>query len=225
MRRRDFIRLLGGAAAAWPVAARAQQGERMRRIGVSCWSRQRTIRKCQRRVAAFQRGCSEWAGQRPQCADRHRWADGRCRSSDAEYAAELVALAPDVILAIGSPTAAAAARRLRTVPIVFVIVVDPVGAGFVASLARPGGNVTGFISFRISASAAKWLELLKEIAPSVTRAAVLRDPEIGARNRPVRGHPGAAPPSGVEVSPSTCASAGEIERAINGVRAARRMAA
>ena len=186
MRRREFITLLGGAAAAWPLAARAQQAERMRRIGVLI-SWRGDDPEAQARFAAFCRGCSNWAG--PTAATCGSTPLG---AGDADrirrYAAELVALAPDVILATGGSTVAPLLQATRTVPIVFVNVIDPVGAGFVESLARPGGNATGFTSFEYGLSG-KWLELLKEIAPGVTRAAVLRDPAL-RRDRPVGRHPG-----------------------------------
>jgi putative tryptophan/tyrosine transport system substrate-binding protein len=173
VRRRDFITLVGGAAASWPVAARAQQRERMRRIGV-LMPMSEDHSTGQRFLAAFRRGLQELG-----------WAEGhtvqiemRRASGDAErtrrYAEELVALAPDVILAGSTSSVTALRRTTRAVPIVFVGIVDAVGSGMVASLARPRGNATGFIVFEY-AIAAKWLELLKEIAPGVTRAAVLRD--------------------------------------------------
>ena len=144
MKRREFITLLGGAAAAWPLAARAQQPERMRRIGVLL-STAADDPEFSARTGTFLQGLAAIGlDRRPQLAHRHRWAAG-----DAElyrkYAAELVALAPDIILASSSPTVAALRQATRTVPIVFAHAVDPVGAGFVDSLARPGGNVTGFI--------------------------------------------------------------------------------
>src|SRR6516225_4509077 len=152
MKRRDFITLLGGAAAAWPLAARAQQRERMRRIGmlVNFASIHIDIR---------------WAADD---SERYR-----------QYSEELVGLSPDVILAGASPSVAALKRVTRSVPIVFAGVIDPVGAGFVNSLARPGGNATGFAAFEYSISG-KWLEVLKELAPNVTRAAILRDPTFAA---------------------------------------------
>jgi putative ABC transport system substrate-binding protein len=178
MIRREFISLLGGAAVAWPLAARTQQGERPRRIGV-LMNLAADDPQGQARIAAFVQGLAQlgWTEGRNVRID-YRWGPG-----DAEryrrYAAELVRLAPDIILASASPTVAAFQQTNRTVPIVFASVIDPVGAGFVASLARPGGNATGFITFEY-ALAAKWLELLKEIAPGVTRAAVLRDPATAA---------------------------------------------
>ena len=186
MKRREFITLLGGAAAAWPLAARAQQAERMRRIGV-LMPLAADDPESQRRIAAFLQGLQQlgWTDGRNMRIDT-RWATG-----DADrlrrHAAELVALAPDVILASGGTVVAPLLQATRTVPIVFALIVDPVGAGFVASLARPGGNATGF-HVRIRPGG-KWLELLKEIAPGVTRAAVLRDPAYPG-DRPVRRHPG-----------------------------------
>jgi putative tryptophan/tyrosine transport system substrate-binding protein len=178
VRRREFITLLGGAAVAWPLAARAQQGERMRRIGVFM-NLASDDAEGQARNAAFLQGLQQsgWTVSRNVQID-YRWSAG-----DAElfrrHAAELAVLAPDVILATGSATVGPLLQATRTVPIVFVQVPDPVGAGFVESLARPGGNATGFTIFEYGISG-KWLELLKEIAPSVTRVAVLRDPAIAA---------------------------------------------
>ena len=173
MKRREFITLLGGAAAAWPLAARAQQAERVRRIGVH-HPAPRTIRTSgpPRRVPAGIAAIG--LDRRPQRADRHRWTEGDA-DHIRKYVAELVALAPDVILATGVVQSRPLLQLTRTVPIVFPAVSDPVGAGFVDSLARPGGNATGFHAFEYGLSG-KWLELLKQIAPSVTRAAILRDP-------------------------------------------------
>ena len=176
MRRRDFAILLGSAAVAWPLAAPAQQPERMRRIGV-LMSVAADDPEGQARVAAFVQGLQQlgWIDDRNVRIDT-RWGAGdadRYRS----YAAELVALAPDVILASGGSVVGALRQATRTVPIVFTQTPDPVGAGFVESLAMPGGNATGFTLFEYGISG-KWLELLKEIAPRVTRAAVLRDPAI-----------------------------------------------
>src|SRR5215831_8243378 len=176
MRRREFITLLGGATAAWPLAASAQQRERMRRIGVLI-PLTADDPESQRRVTAFVQGLQElgWTDGRNVRLDI-RWTAG-----DAERmrrnAAELVALAPDVILASGGTVVSALLQASRTVPIVFTLTPDPVGAGFVASLARPGRNATGFTGFEYGLSA-KWLELLKEVAPRVSRAAVLRDATI-----------------------------------------------
>ena len=178
MRRREFITLLGGAAAAWPLAARAQQPERMRRIGV-LMNRVADDPEAQARFKAFVQGLQQlgWAEGR-NARMEVRWTAGVAANLH-RYAAELVALMPDVILADGAVSVSALQRATRSVPIIFVAVPDPVGAGFVKSLARPGGNTTGFTAFEY-AIAAKWLELLKEIAPRVMRAAVLRDPTIAA---------------------------------------------
>src|SRR5262249_30340553 len=177
IRRREFITLLGGAVA-WPLATRAQQGERMRRVGVlHNFAADDPV--VQARHGVFLQGLQQagWTIGRNVEVET-RWAAGepdRLRT----HAAELVALAPAVILAAGNAGAAPLLQATRTVPIVFVIVPDPVGAGFVDSLARPGGNATGFTAFEYGISG-KWLELLKEIAPHMTRAAVLRDPALAA---------------------------------------------
>jgi putative ABC transport system substrate-binding protein len=176
VRRREFITLLGGAAAAWPLAARAQHGERVRLIGVLLSTHEGDPgRRAQ--LAAFVQRLTElgWAEGRNARLDV-RWTAG---SIDAarKHAAELVALAPDVIVTDTSFDVAAVQHATRTVPIVFGDVIDPVGNGLVDSLARPGGNTTGFTAFEY-AIGAKWLELLKEVAPRVTRAVVLRDPTI-----------------------------------------------
>src|SRR5215468_2407912 len=177
MRRREFIRFITGAAAAYlPVVARAQQGERMRRIGVLI-GQVADDPQGKPRVAAFLQGLQTlgWTeGRNVQIDIRWGVADG---ASSRRYAAEMVALAPDVILTGGSAATAAVQEVTRTLPIVFVNVSDPVGAGYVSSLARPGGNVTGFTFLEYGASG-KWLELLKEIAPNVKRVAVLRDPTL-----------------------------------------------
>ena len=177
MRRRTFITLLGSTAAAWPLAARAQQGERMRRIGVLVSVADDP--EGQARIAAFLHHLQQlgWADGRNVRIDI-RWAGGDA-DRFRKYAAELVALAPDVILAAGGAVVPSLLQATRTVPIVFTQTSDPVGAGFVDSLARPGGNATGFLGFEYGIGA-KWLELLKEIAPRVTRAAVIRDVAIAS---------------------------------------------
>src|SRR5262245_44357820 len=178
MRRRDFITLLGGTAAAWPLAARAQQAERMRRIGVLT-NLAADDAEAQLRNTAFVQALAQlgWAvGQNLQI--EHRWAGGDA-DRIRKYAAELVALTPNVILATGAAGVAPLLQVTRTVPVVFALVPDPVGAGFIDSLARPGGNATGFVQFEYGISG-KWLELLKEIAPDMTRVAVLRDPATTA---------------------------------------------
>jgi len=215
MTRRQFITLLGGAAAAWPLAARAQQGERVRRIGV-LHNRAADDALGQARHGAFLQGLRQagWTIGRNIQAEA-RWAgadDDRIRT----YAAELVALAPDIILATGNDGAAPLLQATRSVPIVFVIVPNPVGAGFVDSLARPGGNATGFTSFEYGLSA-KWLELLKEVAPRVTRAGVLRDPALASGPAYFAAVQSVAPSLGVDVSPVNVRDASEIEPAIAAV--------
>jgi putative tryptophan/tyrosine transport system substrate-binding protein len=212
MKRREFITLLGAGAAAWPLAARAQQPERMRRIGVLL-STAADDPESSARTASFLKGLQQlgWIEGRNLRIDI-RWAAG-----DAElyrkYAAELVALAPDVILASSSPTVAALQAATRTVPIVFAHAVDPVGAGFVDSLARPGGNATGFVLFEYGISA-KWLELLKEIAPALKRVAVLRDSTTAAGMGQFGAIQSVAPSFGMEVNPVSLRDPGEIERGI-----------
>ena len=212
MNKREFITLLGGATVAWPLAARAQQPERMRRIGV-LMALAADDPEGQARIKVFEQGLNElgWSVVRNLRID-YRWAAGdtnRYRS----YAAELLALAPDVVVAAGS-AAMGALQATRSVPVVFVQVGDPVGAGFVESLARPGGNATGFSVFEYGISA-KWLELLKEIAPHVTRVAVLRDPAIAAGTGQFGAIQSVAPSFGVELTPVNVRDPGEIERVVS----------
>ncbi len=210
MRRREFIAGLGSAAA-WPMVARAQS-ERARRIGV-LQSIAADDPEGPARMAGFLQGLQKlgWSEGRNVRIDI-RWATANATEIRRD-AAELVALAPDVILATSSPTVAELQMATRTVPIVFAHAVDPVGAGFVDSLARPGGNATGFILFEYGMSA-KWLELLKEIAPSVTRVAVLRDAAIAAGTGQFGAIQSVAPSFGVELSPVNVRDPGEIEQAI-----------
>jgi putative tryptophan/tyrosine transport system substrate-binding protein len=209
--RRKFLATLGGAAG-WPLAARAQQPERMRRIGV-LMNTSADDPEGQARIAAFHQGLQEWGWT----LGRNARIDVRWGAVDADnsrrYAAELVALTPDVILASASAAMGALQQTTRTVPIVFAIIIDPVGAGFVESLAHPGGNVTGFMTFEYSLSG-KWLELLKEIAPGVTRAAVLRDPAVGSGTGQYAIIQAVAQSLGVELRPVDVRDPGEIERAI-----------
>jgi len=210
MKRRKFITLLSGAAA-WPVAARAQQPERVRRIGVLVPTADDL--EARTRFTTFQ-----------QALQGLGWTDGRNVHIDSrfsagnaadtrKYAAELAALAPDVILAVGSPGLPLLLQATQTVPIVFVVVPDPVGAGYVESLSRPGGNATGFMMFEYNLCG-KWLELLKEIAPGVTRAAVLRDPAIVAGIGQFAVIQSVAPSVGVDVTPVNLGNSAEIERAV-----------
>jgi ABC-type uncharacterized transport system substrate-binding protein len=211
MRRRQFILTLG-AAAAWPLAARAQQLATMRRVG-ALMNLAADDPEAQRRVTAFVQGLQQlgWTDGRNVRID-FRWG-----AADAErirtYAAELVALAPDVILAAGAVTVGPLQQASRTVPIVFAGVTDPVGAGIVASLARPGGNATGFMNFEYGVSG-KWLELLKQIAPRVTRAAVLRDSTLMASMGQFAAIQSVAPSFGVELSPIDTRQSDEIEHAV-----------
>jgi putative ABC transport system substrate-binding protein len=212
MRRREFITFLSGAATTWPLVARAQQPVTIRRIGI-LMNVAADDPEAQDRNLAFLQALHElgWTEDRNVQVD-YRWAAG-----DADrlrrYAAELVALAPAVVLASGTSTVGPLQRASATVPIVFAGVADPVGAGFVDSMARPGRNATGFISFEYGLSA-KWLELLKQVAPGVTRVAVLRDPDISGGTGQFGAIQSVAPSFGVELSPINVRDSGEIERAI-----------
>jgi putative tryptophan/tyrosine transport system substrate-binding protein len=211
MGRREFVMLLGGAAAALPITARAQQAERMRRIGV-LMSTAADDPEGRARIAAFLGGLQQlgWThGRNAQIEVRWPRNDAEAR----QYAAELVALAPDVMLATGVYAGRLLQQETQTVPIVFVLVIDPVGAGFVARLARPGGNATGF-SFSEYGVSGKWLELLKELAPGVTRAAVLRDPTDPAGIGQWGAIQSVAPSLGVELTPIGVRDASEIERGV-----------
>jgi putative tryptophan/tyrosine transport system substrate-binding protein len=210
--RREFITLLGGAAAAWPVAARAQQPERMRRIAVFS-NRSADDPEWQARMAAFHQGLQElgWT------VGRNIRIEHRVGFGDSEFlrrrAAELVALAPDAIVVNGNSPLAPLLQATRQVPVVFVNVEDPVGAGFVASLARPGGNATGFALFEFGMSG-KWLELLKQIAPGLKRAAMLRDPATSNGVAQFAVLSAAAHPLGVVVSPLDEREPDGIERGV-----------
>ena len=214
LRRRQFITLLGGAAAAWPVVVRAQQADRVRRIGALMYLAADDP-ESPARVAAFARGLQElgWIEGR-NIQIEYRWGGGdmdRVR----RFAAELVALAPDVILVSSGSALAALQNATRTVPIVFVNVTDPVGAGYVASLSRPGANTTGFTLFEYGTSG-KWLELLKQIAPAMTRAAVIRDPSITSGTAQFAAIQAVAPSIGVELTPVDARDASGIEQTIAG---------
>jgi len=212
MRRRDFIRAIVGSATAWPLTSRAQQSKPLRRVA-ALMPYSANDPQAQNRNAAFLQGLQQlgWTvGQNVQID--YRWSAGS-EDDTRKYAAELVALAPDVIFTSGSGAVDALRRATRTVPIVFALVADPVGAGFVSGLARPGGNVTGFTNFDYSI-AAKWLSVLKEIAPNTTRAAVLRDPAITSGIGQWGAIQSASSSVGIEVNPISLTNAGEMESAL-----------
>jgi putative ABC transport system substrate-binding protein len=212
MRRREFIRIIAGSAAILPLATFAQQPERMRRIGVLMPGAADDA-EYRTRMAAFLQELQRlgWSDGRNVRIDS-RWAAGDANLI-RKYAAELIALAPDVILAPGSTSVGPLLQATRTVPIVFTTLLDPVGAGFVDSLARPGGNATGFIAFEYGLSG-KWLELLKQIAPSLTRVAILRDPATAAGIGQFAAIQSVAPSFAVELRPIDMREVGEIERAV-----------
>jgi len=213
MRRREFVTLVGGAAA-WPIAAHAQQGERMRRIGALSSGGAVDDSETKTFLAAFRQELEQlgWT------EGRNVQIDARFGQGDADrirkYAAELVALAPDVIFSTGGAATELLTKMTRTVPIVFAVVPDPVGSGFVDSLSQPGGNATGFLQFEYSLSA-KWLELLKEIAPALTRAAVLWDPSQTTSIGQFAVIQSVAPSHGVDVRPVNLMARSEVERTIS----------
>jgi len=211
MRRRQFIGGLAGAAA-WPLRTHAQQPERMRRIGVLLLATADDV-EFQARVGAFLQALALWGwtiGHNVRIETR--WATTDI-AEIRRHAAELAALAPDLILASGTSTVGTLLQATRTVPIVFPLATDPVGVGFVESLARPGGNATGFMNFEYGMGG-KWVELLKQLAPGVTRVAVLRDPAQGTGTSQFAAIQAVAPSIGVEVSPVNMRDPGEIERAV-----------
>jgi putative ABC transport system substrate-binding protein len=212
MQRREFISLLGGAAVSWPLAARAQQPERVRRIGV-LMSLAADDKESQVRLAAFTRALQDlgWTTGRDLHIDI-LWGDDNIEVAH-HNAAELVALAPDVMIASGSAAASSLKRATTAVPIVFVQVAEPLDGGLIESFAKPGGNVTGFASIAYGVSA-RWLELLKEIAPGVTRVVVVRDPDSGAGAAQLAAIQSVAPSLGMELSPVGVREPSAIERAI-----------
>ena len=213
MKRRQFITLLGGAAAAWPLAVRAQQGERVRRIGLFT-NLAADDAEAQARNAAFLQALQQlgWT------SGNNVQIDFRFGAGDAErnrrYANELVALAPDVIVATGSPVVEPLRQVTRSVPIIFLQVTDPVGAGLVASLAQPGGNMTGFTNYEYGMSG-KWLELLKEVAPRLARLLVLREAGSVSGIGQLAAIQALAPSLGVELRPADVRDASEVERDIS----------
>jgi len=212
MRRREFIKVFAHSAVIWPLVARAQQSEQIRTVGV-LMNRAEDDPDGQARLTAFVQGLQSlgWVDGRNVRIDV-RWGEDKI-DRERKYAAELVALAPDIVMASGSPSVVALQHLSSTLPIVFAAVVDPVGAGFVDSLARPGGNATGFMIYEYSLGG-KWLELLKQVAPSVVRVAVLRDPNVPSGNVLFGAIQNAAQSLGVEVRPITVHDADAIERAI-----------
>jgi putative ABC transport system substrate-binding protein len=210
MRRREFLGIITGAAAAWPVVSRAQQGERIRRIGV-LHAQAADDPKSQARIIALVQELQQvgWSDGRNVRIDI-RWSAGNAANT-RKYAEEIVARAPNVILTSGAAPLAQLLQATRTVPIVFVLVADPVGAGFVDSLARPGGNATGFTALEYGFGA-KWLELLKELGPRLTRAAVIRDPALSVGIGMFGAIQSAASTVGMEISPINIRDAGEIDR-------------
>jgi ABC-type uncharacterized transport system substrate-binding protein len=212
MRRREFITLLGGTVMAWPLAAHAQQAERVRRIGV-LMPFTANDPEAQARNVVFEQSLRQlgWTVGRDLQIDYR--SPGGDAASIRRDAAELVALAPDVLLAVGSSTTGLLLQATQTIPVVFVNLADPVGAGFVQSLARPGGNATGFTNYEYSMSG-KWVELLKQIAPHVTRVAVFRDPTLAAGIGQFSAIQSVAQSFGVELTPFSVRDPGEIERGV-----------
>jgi len=214
MRRREFIRgIAGWTAAGWPLATKAQQSERIRRVGVLMPFTVNDT-EAEARNAVFEQSLRQlgWTIGRDLQID-YRWPGGDA-ASIRRAAAELVALAPDVLLAAGSSTTGPLQQTTQTIPIVFANLADPVGAGFVQSLARPGGNATGFTTYEYSMSG-KWVELLKQIAPHVTRVAVIRDPATAAGIGQFSAIQSVAHSLGVELTPFSARDAGDIERGID----------
>lgn len=215
MRRRDFVNVIIGSAVGWPLVARAQQSEHVRRVAVlsSAGSIDTSDPETQTNVTAFVQALQQlgWENGRNLRID-HR-VGGNNVERIRKHVAELAALAPDVIVTAGATSVGPLLQATRTVPVVFVNVADPVGAGYAESLARPGGNATGFVSFEYNLSG-KWVELLKQIAPNVTRAGILRDPTISSGIGQFAVIQSVAPSIGVDVSPIGLRDSGEIERGI-----------
>ena len=215
MLRREFITLLGGALVAWPIAAKAQQPERIRRIGVLVGQAENDT-DAKARLTGFRQGLERlgWSEGRNVSVD-YRFSAGRAEHVEA-LAKELVALQPDVIIAQGTSVTAALQRESNKIPIVFVTVSDPIGSGFVASLPRPGGNITGLLQYE-AGIIGKWMAMLKEIAPSLTRAALVANPKVTAYDYFLRAAEAAAPSLAIEIVPSPIESAADIERVIDSI--------
>ena len=215
MQRREFLGVLGGAAAAWPLAARAHQGERVRRIGVLVGQAENDP-DAKARLTGFQEALAKagWSEGRNVSVD-YRFAAGRAEHVEA-LAKELVALQPDVIIAQGTSVTAALQRESNKIPIVFVTVSDPIGSGFVASLPRPGGNITGVLQYE-AGIVGKWMAMLKEIAPRLARAALVANPKVTAYDYFLRAAEAAAPSLAIEIVPSPIESTADIERVIDSV--------
>jgi putative ABC transport system substrate-binding protein len=212
VKRREFITLLGGTSVAWPLAARAQQPDRMKRIGVLMGTAESDPEQ-KALVAAFVRALADFGWKDGgNVRIEYRWASGDADLLRA-HAAELARLVPDVIFGQGTPIVTAMQRQSRTTPIVFVMVTDPIGSGLVASLANPGGNITGFSNYEYTMGG-KWLETLREVSPGMHRVAVIYNPDNSALPGAVRAIEGAAPTLGVQVTAAPVRSAAEIERAI-----------
>jgi putative tryptophan/tyrosine transport system substrate-binding protein len=211
MKRREFIMLLGGTAAAWPVAARAQQAARIGALMAVA----ENDSEARARVAAFRQGLRELGWREGQnISIEFRWTADNVDLMQ-RYAAELVGLAPDLIVALSPPALAALQRETRSIPIIFVQVGDPVGGGFVASLSKPGGNTTGFASFENTISA-KWLELIKEVAPQVTRVGIIRNPAKSSASEFLKDAMEAAAPSlGLQLTAVAAPDMAEIEHAFD----------
>ncbi len=215
MRRREFIRLVGGAVVVWPLGTRAQQAERVRRIGVLI-SQAADDSEMEASLTGFRQGLERlgWSEGRNVSVD-YRFAAGRAEHVEA-LAKELVALQPDIIIAQGTSVTAALQRESNKIPIVFVTVSDPIGSGFVASLPRPGGNITGLLMYE-AGIIGKWMAMLKEIAPRLARAALVANPKVTVYDYFLRAAEAAAPSLAIEIVPSPIESAGDIERVIDSI--------
>jgi putative tryptophan/tyrosine transport system substrate-binding protein len=212
MKRREFITLVGSAAAAWPLVARAQQGERVRRVGVLLGLAENDP-EAQSWLGGFRQGLEKLGWLQSNLLIDYRYAPGNSADEVLALVKEVIALRPDVILATGTSTVTAFQRQTRTIPVVFVAVSDPVGSGFIESMARPGGNVTGLLQYEATITG-KWLALLKEITPSLTRAALMANPKVTAYNYFQRAAEGTASSLAIELTPLPVENAADIEHAV-----------